>query len=40
MKQILNEALEWNINHTMYHCGQIGVLKRVVDARYDFGLQR
>lgn len=34
------EALDWNIKHTMYHCGQIGILKRVVDERYDFGLKR
>jgi hypothetical protein len=33
------EALDWNIQHTMYHCGQIGLLKRVVDKRYDFGLR-
>ncbi|CAG5010154.1 hypothetical protein DYBT9275_04655 [Dyadobacter sp. CECT 9275] len=33
------EAIEWNIKHTMYHCGQIGILKRVVDQRYDFGLR-
>ena len=33
------EALQWNINHTMYHCGQIGLVKRVVDVRYDFGLR-
>ena len=34
------ESLDWNIKHTMYHCGQIGLLKRVVDVRYDFGLRR
>jgi hypothetical protein len=34
------ESLDWNIKHTMYHCGQIGILKRVVDVRYDFGLRR
>jgi len=33
------EALEWNIQHTMWHCGQIGLLKRVIDERFDFGLQ-
>lgn len=32
------EALDWNIKHTFWHCGQIGMLKRVVDERYDFGL--
>jgi DinB superfamily len=34
------ESLDWNIKHTMYHCGQIGLLKRIVDVRYDFGLRR
>jgi hypothetical protein len=34
------ESLDWNIKHTMYHCGQIGILKRVIDVRYDFGLRR
>ncbi|MBW3467010.1 DinB family protein [Arthrospiribacter ruber] len=34
------EALNWNINHTMYHCGQIGIIKRLIDQRHDFGLRR
>jgi hypothetical protein len=34
------EAIDWNIKHTMYHCGQIGILKRIVDERYDFGLRK
>lgn len=34
------EAIEWNIKHTMWHCGQLGLLKRIVDQRYDFGLRR
>jgi hypothetical protein len=34
------EALDWNIKHTMYHCGQIGILKRIINGRYDFGLKR
>ncbi|WP_031529533.1 DinB family protein [Dyadobacter crusticola] len=33
------EAIDWNIKHTMYHCGQIGMISRVVDKRYDFGLR-
>ncbi|GAB4042722.1 DinB family protein [Spirosoma jeollabukense] len=33
------EAIDWNIKHTMYHCGQLGLIKRVVDKRYDFGLR-
>lgn len=34
------EALDWNIKHTMWHCGQIGMLKRIVHERYDFGLRK
>lgn len=34
------EALDWNIKHTMWHCGQIGLLKRVIHGRFDFGLQK
>lgn len=33
------EAIDWNIKHTMYHCGQIGILRRIVDERFDFGLR-
>jgi len=33
------EAIDWNIKHTMWHCGQIGILKRIIDRRYDFGLK-
>ena len=33
------EAIDWNVKHTMYHCGQIGILRRVVDQRFDFGLR-
>jgi len=33
------EAIDWNIKHTMYHCGQIGILRRVVYKSYDFGLR-
>ena len=33
------EAIDWNVKHTMYHCGQIGVLRRVVSGRFDFGLR-
>ena len=33
------EALDWNIKHTMWHCGQLGILKRVLGERYDFGLR-
>lgn len=34
------EALDWNIKHTMYHCGQLGILKRILDERFDFGLRK
>ncbi len=37
--KIKAEALDWNIKHTMWHCGQIGMLKRVIDRRHDFGLK-
>jgi hypothetical protein len=33
------EALDWNIKHTMWHCGQLGLLKRIIHERYDFGLK-
>ncbi len=33
------EAIDWNIKHTMWHCGQIATLKRMVDQSYDFGLK-
>ncbi|WP_031529503.1 hypothetical protein [Dyadobacter crusticola] len=33
------EAVDWNIKPTMYHCGQIGILSRVVEKRFDFGLR-
>jgi len=33
------DAIDWNIKHTMWHCGQIGILKRIIDQRYDFGLK-
>lgn len=33
-----SEAVDWNIKHTMYHCGQIGILRRIVDKQFDFGL--
>ncbi|WP_025763504.1 DinB family protein [Dyadobacter tibetensis] len=33
------EALDWNIKHTMWHCGQLGMLKRAINGRWDFGLR-
>lgn len=32
------EALDWNIKHTLWHCGQIALIKRVVDKRHEFHL--
>jgi|SRR6188768_26273 len=34
------EALDWNIKHTMWHCGQLGILMRIGGERFDFGLRR
>lgn len=34
------EALDWNVKHTMWHCGQLGILKRIVHERRDFGLRK
>lgn len=34
------EAIDWNIKHAMWHCGQLGILKRIVHERFDFGLKR
>jgi len=33
------EALDWNIKHTMWHCGQLAILKRLISEHYDFGLK-
>lgn len=33
-------AIDWNIKHTMWHCGQISILKRVVHERFDFGFKK
>lgn len=30
------EAIYWDVEHTMWHCGQIALIKRVVDERYTF----
>ena len=34
------EALDWNIKHTMWHCGQLGILMRIAGERFDFGFRR
>lgn len=31
------EAIDWNVKHTMWHCGQISIIKRIVHERFDFG---
>ena len=33
------EAIDWNIKHTMWHCGQMASWKRMVDQPYDYGLK-
>ena len=30
------EAIDWNIKHYMYHCGQIGMLRRALGIPFDF----
>jgi hypothetical protein len=34
------DALDWNIKHTMWHCGQLGILVRIAGERFNFGLRR
>lgn len=34
------EALDWNIKHTMWHSGQLGLLKKVLGERYAFKLKK
>lgn len=29
------ESLDWNIKHTMWHCGQIALLSRIIYKRFD-----
>lgn len=31
------ESISWNIKHTMMHCGQMAMLKRVIDKPFDYG---
>ena len=33
------DAIDWNIKHTMWHCGQIATIKRIVDNSFDFGIK-
>ncbi len=32
------DSISWNIKHTMWHCGQMGIVKRVIDKPFDFGM--
>ncbi|MDC6364531.1 MULTISPECIES: DinB family protein [Flavobacteriaceae] len=34
------DAIDWNIKHTMWHCGQIATWKRIVDHAHDFGVKK
>lgn len=34
------EAIDWNIKHTMWHCGQIATIKRLLDDPYLFELKK
>lgn len=34
------DALSWNIKHTMWHCGQIATIKRLIHGGFDFGLPK
>lgn len=34
------EAISWNIKHTMWHCGQIASIKRLIHGGFDFGLPK
>ncbi len=31
-------SISWNIKHTMWHCGQMAMLKRIIDTPLDFGM--
>lgn len=34
------EAVSWNIKHTMWHCGQVASIKRLIHGGFDFGLPK
>ncbi len=34
------DAISWNIKHTMWHCGQIATLKRIIDKPFDLTTAR
>lgn len=37
--KIKEDAISWNIKHTMWHCGQIATLQRIVDKPFDITIQ-
>lgn len=32
------DSISWSIQHIMWHCGQMGILKRIIDKPLDFGM--
>ncbi|MET1259590.1 hypothetical protein ABV409_09615 [Flagellimonas sp. DF-77] len=34
------EAIDWNVKHTLWHCGQIATWKRMVHRSHDFGVAK
>ena len=34
--KIKREVLSWNVQHVMWHCGQLGLIKRLIDKRLSF----
>lgn len=34
------DAVSWNIKHTMWHCGQIASIKRLINGGFDFGIRK
>ena len=34
------DVLDWNIKHTMWHCGQLGILVMIAGERFNFDLRR
>ncbi|WP_281990059.1 DinB family protein [Aquimarina aggregata] len=34
------EAIDWNIKHTMWHCGQLASLKRILGNPYQFEIKK
>jgi hypothetical protein len=34
------DTVSWNIKHTMWHCGQVASINRLIHGGFDFGLPR